>query len=57
MTDEDVTRYIDLCFRRIDITSKCGIDWKPEYTEELERIDREIAEIRPMIVRELERRK
>ena len=46
MTGKEVCRYIDLVDRRVFIFTHSGVDWKPEYTAELEAIDRELAELR-----------
>lgn len=44
-----ITRYLDLVDRRLEILMHSGIDWKPEYAPELQAIDREIAELRKVI--------
>lgn len=36
MTDKEVCRYLELVDRRLFILIHSGIDWKPEYTPELE---------------------
>lgn len=56
MTAEQVSRYIDLVHRRMQIIFHSGIDWKPEYTEEIQRIDKELAELRPLVEQEHEKR-
>lgn len=56
MTAEQVSRYIDLVHRRMQIIFHSGTDWKPEYTEEIQRIDKELAELRPLIEQEHEKR-
>ncbi len=52
MTGKEVCRYIDLVDRRVFIIMHSGVDWKPEYTAELEAIDRELAELRRKVDRE-----
>lgn len=42
MTPEQITRYLELSARRIKIILNSGIDWKPEYEAELQRIDKEL---------------
>lgn len=43
MTGKEVCRYIDLVDRRVFIITHSGVDWKPEYSAELEAIDRELT--------------
>lgn len=57
MTDKQVSRYIDLVHRRMHILTHSGVDWKPEYTEEIKKIDKELAELRPLVDQEHEKRK
>ena len=52
MTDEQVSRYIDLMHKRMHILTHSGVDWKPEYTEEIAKIDKELAELRPLVEQE-----
>lgn len=49
ITDSQVLRYIDLVDRRVFIIMHSGIDWKPEYEQELVDIDREISSLRRLI--------
>ena len=56
MTAEQVSRYIDIMHRRMQIIFHSGIDWKPEYAEEMRRIDKELAELRPLVEQEHEKR-
>lgn len=49
VTDSQVLRYIDLVDRRVFIIMHSGIDWKPEYEQELVEIDREISSLRRLI--------
>lgn len=46
MTDEQVVRYTELTARRMEIVMHSGASWKPEYGQELEEIDKELAELR-----------
>lgn len=55
MTDQQVVRYLTLVDRKLQILLDSGVNYKPEYAEEMEAIDKEIAELRPLI--EQERRK
>lgn len=48
---EQVLRYLTLVDRRIFIIMHSGIDWRPEYEQELKDIDAEIS-----ILRELKER-
>lgn len=43
MTDEQVVRYTRLTARRMKIVMHSGASWKPEYAQELEEIDAELA--------------
>ena len=56
MTDKQVLRYTELANRKFFILSHTGISWKPEYAEELEAIDQELAELRQIIDQEHEER-
>ena len=49
MTAEQVNRYLDLVNRRLYILAHSGIDWKPEYEAEMQRIDQELAEMQPIV--------
>lgn len=49
LTDSQVLHYIDLVDRRVFIIMHSGIDWKPEYEQELAEIDREISSLRRLI--------
>ena len=46
---EQVTRYLTLVNRRLYILVHSGIDWKPEYKQELQKIDKEISALRKQI--------
>ena len=45
---EEINRYLDLVSRRLYILMH-PLDWKPEYSQELEEIDKEIAVLRGMM--------
>lgn len=49
LSEEQVTRYLQLTDRRMFIIMHSGASWKPEYAQELEEIDREIAVLRTAI--------
>lgn len=49
LTVEQITRYLNLVDRKLEILQHSGIDWQPTYAPELEAIDREIAELRKVI--------
>lgn len=49
LSEEQVKRYLQLTDRSIFISLHSGIDWKPEYLQELEEINREIATLRVAI--------
>ena len=49
MTAQQVSRYIDMVNRRTDILNHSGVDWKPEYGLELNQIEKELAELRPLV--------
>lgn len=46
MTEKQVVRYTELAKRKSEILLKTGVNWKPEYAEELKCINRELAEIK-----------
>ncbi len=52
MAGKEVCRYIDLVDRRVFIITHSGVDWKTEYTAELEAIGRELAGLRKKVDRE-----
>ena len=56
MTAEQVSKYIDLMHKRMHILTHSGVDWKPEYSEEIAKIDKELAELRPLVDQEHEKR-
>lgn len=56
MTDAQIVEYISLVDRSIQILINSGINWKPEYTVEMEAIDKRLAELRPLVDAEHEKR-
>ena len=56
MTAEQVSKYIDLMHKRMHILTHSGVDWKPEYSEEIAKINKELAELRPLVDQEHEKR-
>lgn len=54
MTDEQVVRYTQLTARRMEIVMHSGASWKPEYGQELEEIDKELAALRGQVDTALE---
>lgn len=58
MTDKQICRYTALVSRKAEIYSRySGIHWKSEYGAELEKIDRELSELRPLVEQEHQKRK
>lgn len=49
LSEDQVMRYLELVDRRMFIVMHSGVDWKPEYAQELEAIDSEIAVLRTAI--------
>lgn len=49
LTVNKIVRYTDLVDRRQHIIMHSGQSWQPEYEAELQEIDRELAELRPLI--------
>lgn len=45
MTEEQITRYLQLASRKTFILLHSGTDWKPEYASELMAIDQELTEL------------
>lgn len=56
LTSENIVRYTALLDKRMDIVMHSGKSWKPEYGLELQKIDKEIAELRLLVEAEQERR-
>lgn len=46
MTEDQVVRYTELTARRMEIVMHSGASWRPEYAQELEEIDAELAALR-----------
>lgn len=46
MTVNQIARYTALAKRYSELVLASGQNWKPEYTEELQRLKQEIAELR-----------
>lgn len=51
MRDMQVLRYTELAKRYSEIVLLSGIGWKPEYSEELQRIDAELAGLRKELIK------
>lgn len=49
MTSKQVTHYINLVHRRTFILAHAGRDWKPEYAQEMEEINKELDRLRPLV--------
>lgn len=51
MTEKNILRYLDLVDRRLKILTSGDyqLNWKPEYEKELESIDKELAQLRPLV--------
>lgn len=56
MTDAEVSRYINAVHTKMYILTHSGINWKPEYDQMLEKANKELAELRPLVDEELRRR-
>ena len=56
MTDKEVCRYLRLARRKSDILAQSGVGWRPEYREELRKIDEQIKPLRAKVDREHRRR-
>lgn len=54
MTQEQVLRYLELVERRLFILTHSGVDWLPEYEQELASIDSEINTLRNIVDAEYE---
>lgn len=57
LDEKEILRYIDLVSRRTEILVNSGIGWKPEYEKELDSIDKELAQLRPLVDAEHETRR
>ena len=49
MTAEEVLKYIQLASRKTYILTHNGVEWLPEYGEELQQVNRELALLRPLV--------
>lgn len=49
LSEQQITRYLELVDRRTYILLHSGVDWKPEYAQEMKAIDEEIAPLRQAI--------
>lgn len=56
MTEKQVSKYIALMDRRLFILLHSGIDWKPEYKQEMQHIDEELMKLRPLVEQEHKRK-
>lgn len=48
LTEEEILEYLRLVDRRLEI-HLMGVNWKQEYTEELERIEKRLAVLREKV--------
>lgn len=55
MTEKDVLRYLYLVDRKLTLITS-GINWKPEYDEELTGIDEELKVLRVIVDKEHDKR-
>lgn len=49
MTEKEILRYLSLVDRKLTIYLDSGVNWKPEYEEELASIDKELAQLRILV--------
>lgn len=49
MNEAQVLRYIYLAYRKSFIICHSGIEWKPEYEDEMKRINQELTILRPLV--------
>lgn len=49
MAEKEVLRYLFLVDRKLTILLNSGINWKPEYEDELKSIDMELARLRKLV--------
>ncbi len=49
MTEKEVLRYLSLVDRKLDICLSSGVNWKPEYEEEIASIDKELTQLRILV--------
>lgn len=55
LTEKEILEYLRLVDRRLEL-HLMGVNWKQEYTEELERIEKRLAVLREKVDAEHERR-
>lgn len=56
MNELQVLRYIHLAYRKSFIICHSGIEWKPEYEDEMKQINQELALLRPLVEQEHSRK-
>lgn len=56
MTDKQVLKYLDLLNRKSNILVNSGVNWKPEYENEMKEINKELSELLPLIEEERKNR-
>lgn len=56
MGEKEILRYLSLLDRKLAIHLNSGINWNPEYEEELANIDRELAQLRVLVEAEHSKR-
>ena len=56
MTDKEVCQYLRLARKKADILAQSGVGWRPEYREEIRKIDEQIKPLRAKVDREHRRR-
>lgn len=49
MGEKEILRYLSLVDRKLTIYLSSGVNWKPEYEEELVNIDRELEKLRILV--------
>lgn len=49
MTGNDISRYLYLVDRKLKILVNSGVNWKPEYEDELQQIDKELSKLRVLV--------
>lgn len=49
MAEKEVLRYLFLVDRKLTILLNSGINWKPEYEDELKSIDMELVRLRKLV--------
>lgn len=57
MTDKQVLEYIRLVDRKLEIITAPAGQWRESYTKELEEIESRLAELRPLVDAEYEKRR